>query len=43
MNTLKKIHEWGHVHGCLRARHVIITEEYEMKLCDGFLLGTDET
>lgn len=43
ISTLKKTHEWGHVQGCLRAKHIIITEDNEMKLCDGFLLGTDES
>lgn len=43
MSTLKKIHEWGHIQGCLRAHHIVVTEENEMKLCDAFLQGTDES
>ena len=41
--TLKKIHSWGHTHGYLRGRHIIITEDYEMKICDAFLLCSDLT
>lgn len=41
ISTLKKVHEWGHIHGCLRSRHIVVTEEGEMKLCDAFLLGAE--
>ena len=43
ISALKKIHEWGHIQGCLRAKHITVTEDGEMRLCDAFLLGTDES
>jgi hypothetical protein len=28
LTTLKKLHSWGQVHGCLRGRHIVISEDY---------------
>lgn len=41
IKTLRKMHEWEVIHGCLRGNNIIINEDYELKLCDAFRTGFD--